>query len=590
MLTRLAQLGINTLIAPVPWGFHEFEKGTIDLTGATASRRNLVGLIELCTAVDFRCLLQLGPYHQQVGILSHGLPAWLPKNASSREAALSAGLTDWYQTLSKALVDHQWPAGPIIALQVDTTATDQQPKYETELTEVKWPIWLRKRYRGIEALNAAYDTAYRSVSEVEFPPQQNLEGTAVEKDARLFLQEVQDDEDEDLNHRLVKMGWQVPLLETEPVGPEDSMRPAEESSDFQPFDPDGSILVFSEPIQVDPDPTDIGAGAVWAAGAPVRTDGSLRKSFWRHRHALWPQTPADDAADQGLGVISESWGALITSGRDTAVKLALPKGVRPVGYRLRINGELIADDALRAFRGKFSGQYLTEDQADQIDFIFYLNEPADPLDGFLLVYLKRLLRAQACTLARCGATAEKLGQMYTAPQQQPEAAQPASSRPKSYTLAEAKRGLREADAALRNAMRSIGGLEMGFDTILGRDKPSMAKPAAPVKISPAIFEGKAKDAITEAGEICTRLAPHLTSAAAALQALIDGSQVVTVDTYQQGYAMACDAANEGRRPLLKLIERLRGEFVTESLPLVMWRVHDQLFALSESLRWGVTRH
>ena len=62
MLTRLRQIGVNTLTLTLPWGFHEFEHGTIDLTGATNNRRDLIGLLKLSAALNFTCILNPGPY------------------------------------------------------------------------------------------------------------------------------------------------------------------------------------------------------------------------------------------------------------------------------------------------------------------------------------------------------------------------------------------------------------------------------------------------------------------------------------------------------------------------------------------------
>ena len=38
----------------------------------------------------------------------------------------------------------QWPAGPIVLVWLNDRLADRQPAYSQELTEVRWPIWLRK--------------------------------------------------------------------------------------------------------------------------------------------------------------------------------------------------------------------------------------------------------------------------------------------------------------------------------------------------------------------------------------------------------------------------------------------------------------
>src|SRR5262245_33702714 len=88
MLTRLTQAGVSHLILTIPWGFHEIVAGTADLTGSTQPRRNVTGLVDLCAALKFNCLLKLGPLHSDHGLLHRGLPSWLVRNEEQLEAAL----------------------------------------------------------------------------------------------------------------------------------------------------------------------------------------------------------------------------------------------------------------------------------------------------------------------------------------------------------------------------------------------------------------------------------------------------------------------------------------------------------------------
>jgi beta-galactosidase GanA len=101
----------------VPWGFHELEPGRIDLAGHTNSRRDLVGLLHLATALDLPCLLNFGPALQR-GLLNDGLPLWL----AAGDTALLAAAKRWYTALSQTLTPEQWPAGPIVAVQIGQMA------------------------------------------------------------------------------------------------------------------------------------------------------------------------------------------------------------------------------------------------------------------------------------------------------------------------------------------------------------------------------------------------------------------------------------------------------------------------------------
>ena len=213
MLARLGQLGIRTITVTTPWGFHEFAKGTIDLTGATRPRRDVAGLLELCASFKFRCLLKVGPYANNCGLLNDGLPHWLANTSNLGDTELLAATTGWFQALSKALLNQQWPDGPVVALQVeDEPSQRQQPSFSKQLTEVRWPIWLRKRYIEVEALNTAYGTSYSTVSEVPFPQDVPQETTPLAQDAQEFLAEVQAEKRAGFDQVLVETGWYAPIF------------------------------------------------------------------------------------------------------------------------------------------------------------------------------------------------------------------------------------------------------------------------------------------------------------------------------------------------------------------------------------------
>jgi len=597
MLTRLVQMGATMITITVPWGFHEFEKGTIDLAGVTNARHDLLGLLDLCAALNLHCLLKTGPYSHNCDILNNGLPHWLSPASDNFEATLAAATSNWYQALSKAVADRQWPNGPIVALHIDDDEAGQEehPVYSEQLTEVKWPIWLRKRYKGIDALNEAYGTSYRSASDVPFPQSWSKKTTPLEADAREFLEEVEAETKSSTGQSLIEAGWQVPIypsaLEAEPVLPSMQSYSLAAAGKLPSLDPKNTITNLLDPIQVDPDPADIGTGPVWANDAPIRADGSLRRKFWDVRQYLWSHKLPGSRLDAGMFTASFEVGGLATSGQDMPLKISLTKGAKPVAYRLGFNGEAQINDDLKVARGKLGGPYLAEDETSQTDLIFFLNDPTVPLDGFLLTHLQTMLNAQAQTLNRAAALAAKLGKMLGPAQASTEAKPAKSPKPTSYTLREARRGLREADAILRKAVASVGGLEAGFDVMLNRKETDIPEPAtSPVEISPEIFEGSAREILIEAGKVLTSSVSHLKSAGKALQSTIDSPQGFTVEQYQQSYAQATLTAQETRQSLLEIIAKLRVEMASEKLPLVAWRVHNQIQEIAENLRWGVLRN
>jgi hypothetical protein len=50
-----------------------------------------------------------------------------------------------------------------------------------------------------------------------------------------------------------------------------------------------------------------------------------------------------------------------------------------------------------------------------------------------------------------------------------------------------------------------------------------------------------------------------------------------------------EAARTAQRPLLEVITELRHQLGADRLPLVVWRIHDQVQVIVETLRWGVLR-
>ncbi len=592
MLTRLRQMGVNTLTLTIPWGFHEFERGTIDLTGATNNRRDLIGLLKLSAALNFTCILNPGPYSHD-GVLGNGLPLWLLKQADDLDAALPEAVAGWYKTMSQALIDQQWPTGPIIALHLESEPGEvNRLTLSKQLTEVKWRIWLRKRYEGIEALNAAYGTAYRTVNEVKFPESWPAEITPLEQDAKLFLETVRRDTQTNYRQILIDSGWQIPIY------PSDSennpplqnfiltrldelaaLSLTEKSANVRPH------LNLQQPIQIDPDSIGVGRAPVWAEGAPIRADGSLREKFWRVRQYLWLQTLPETRLDDQTLVVSFPGGGAVTRSSETTLKIDLPTGAKSAVYRLRLTGELVSEDKLRVSRGKLSGLYLAEDFADQTDLVFILNDLTAPLSDFPLTYLSHLLTAQAHTLARCATLATILSQTLSPAPADRETTLPEQPVKTSYVLGEARRGLNEAEAALRKTLGSVSELEVGFAAILGKAAPAPAS----LPVSPAIFEGQARDMLAEVGAACAKIEPTLLLAANVLHRTLETPTGFTIEQYQQSYTAAITAARAARGPLLEVIGLLRLEIASERLPLVVWRIHNQVQEIAESLRWGVLR-
>lgn len=594
LLTRLKQMGANAVVINIPWGFHEVSQGNVDLTGVTNARRDVAGVVNLCQELDLYCLLNPGPYNHN-GVLGHGLPLWLPTEAGDVEPALTTAAEGWYKAVSKALVGRQWPHGPIVALHITPEPPEPGPQpYSKQLTEVKWRIWLRKRYKGIEALNTAYGTRYRTVNDVKFPHPLSAENTPLQQDAREFLTKVQADMLTHYTQILVDAGWQIPVYP-----PASDLYPSLPpihtftlpGPDIPDTAPPNAIFILRQPIRVDPDPPDIGRQPVWAANAPIHTGGALQPAFWKARRYFWTRRlPQITLQNQAL-TASFNGTILLTAGQDLPLKLNLPAGTKASVYRLRLTGELVASSRLAVKRSKLSGVYLAADDDAQTDLVLAVPNPASPLPDFPRHYLSGLLVAQAAILAYCAGLAQKLAQTLVLPPAPP--APPPAEHPGHTlsTLEQARRGLQEADAALRKAMTAIGGLENGFATILDKtDRPAIPQPVtAGITVTPEIIDGPARDLLLETGQSCANIVPALASAAENIRQALAPPAALTIDSYRQQYQAAVDAAQTARRPLLESITRLRTALAAETLPLVTWQIHNQVQLISETLRYGVLR-
>jgi hypothetical protein len=334
----------------------------------------------------------------------------------------------------------------------------------------------------------------------------------------------------------------------------------------------------------------VAQGPVWAETAPIRADGSVRAKFGELRQALWERTVPKAISEDSVIRVAIKDDLVVTSWRNTPLKIETALETGTTVYRLYLDGQLETDASLKVSRGKLGGLYQIEDETGQTDLVFLLSNPTAPLKGFLSAYLHDLLAAQVEILSHCAYRAERLSQMLT-PSDEPESetAHPKKPGVTSYTLQEARRGLREADAALRKAVSSIGGLEGGFDIMLDKEREVVPQPATgPVNISPEVFEGQARDILVDAGAVCAKMATQLKLAAEQVQDIID-SPGLTVAQYQESYVLAVDTTQQVREALLEIIAQLRLEIASERLPLVVWRIHDQIQTVTESLRWGVLR-
>ncbi|HMO55806.1 MAG TPA: beta-galactosidase [Roseiflexaceae bacterium] len=180
MLARLRQLGATTVSTYVPWVWHAPHPEVIDLDGSSHPQRDLIGFVGLCARLGLHVLLKPGPFCD-AELLGGGIPPWLlrqhPAIAALRPDGVPwrhsdsgmaricylhptylAAAHSWISTFSAAVRHLQYPAGPIIALQVDNETPGDgmlpadiglDPRlrldYNPYVVETLWPRWCAGR-------------------------------------------------------------------------------------------------------------------------------------------------------------------------------------------------------------------------------------------------------------------------------------------------------------------------------------------------------------------------------------------------------------------------------------------------------------
>ncbi|WP_258953992.1 beta-galactosidase [Thalassobacillus devorans] len=129
--------GINMISTYVPWMFHEYEEGSIDLTGETRGERDFQSFLQVVSEEDMYCLVRPGPY-VMAEIVDHGVPTWFIENYPVALAQTDEGkahptrvvsymhptflgkVERWYSEVCSIIKPFQVDAGgPVIMFQLD---------------------------------------------------------------------------------------------------------------------------------------------------------------------------------------------------------------------------------------------------------------------------------------------------------------------------------------------------------------------------------------------------------------------------------------------------------------------------------------
>jgi hypothetical protein len=203
MLLRARQSGANAVSSYIPWIHHEPEQGRVDLSGATAPERDLVGFVQLCADAGLGFIAKPGPFVDSE-MLGGGVPTWLIRHRPDLWARrfdgeplrhsdsfderlsydhpehqlLAAG---WLKAVAVALEPFAPPAASTLwAWQIDNEApgdgmlvheaADAASPLRADYASVgRWQAWLAARHGSVDALNAAWGSEFASFADVAFP-------------------------------------------------------------------------------------------------------------------------------------------------------------------------------------------------------------------------------------------------------------------------------------------------------------------------------------------------------------------------------------------------------------------------------------
>jgi hypothetical protein len=580
MLVRLRQMGADAVSTVVPWAWHQPREGLVDLVGASHSGRGITRFLDLCANLDMPLFLRVGPY-LGVGLLGGGVPAWLlhqhpetralapdleplrdPDSGSplpcSQHPTYLSYVENWFREMSQALVRAQHPAGPIVAVQVNGSQTqDRQTApeafgsgwdYNPHVIRVLWPIWLRQQYDGVDGLNAAWGASYQSVNEAAFPTRPPTANDSPRRydDAARFADHVAAHTETTYANMLRGKGWTVPVF----TASDDSSRPQ-------------SISV-AHASQVDADPPELGAQVRWAMDAPLRADGTPRRRFWTVKTTLWEM-------EDGVKPVE---GATLVTGADSrAVRLPRTKGEFAV-HRLLLDGRLV-DAPYRTRKDMLYLDYQASDEQGQTDLYVVHRKTTAPLTGLVRDYLRFLLLGKASSLRRTSAMCQAAAAAFAVMASSTVAKSPSTTE----DLRAAQRSLAEAHLVAQRTAASLSRLEQLIDTARGK-----ALDSAPEFLDTTAFTPPQMDRLIPIREACDQAASRLSQTADAMTRMCRPSEGnLTTSIYRTAWDQADTAARQVTDTLAGPLSILRTDLAAGALPPAAWPVQDWLTDILQNL-------
>lgn len=189
-LTLLKEAGANCVATYIPWNVHEPREGEFRFDKDTY--RDLEGFLQLCKELDMFVICRPGPYVYTEMKLG-GLPLWLPEKypetdaqdihgvrkggASYLHPTFLAKTRAWYAQVCPIIAKYMLSRGGTVAyVQLDNELRAHPPVGDCDYNPVsmelhredgRYASYLKKRYANVDALNAAYETAFSTFGAVE---------------------------------------------------------------------------------------------------------------------------------------------------------------------------------------------------------------------------------------------------------------------------------------------------------------------------------------------------------------------------------------------------------------------------------------
>lgn len=177
--------GVNIVSTYLSWRRHEPVQGQTDFTGDSDPRLDVRGFLEVCSDVGVLVQLKPGPWicAEEPG---GGYPDWLLENdellarddrgekvvgynppfqhpvPSYTNSAYLSAVRRWFATVWEAVGDFRYPAGPIVAVQLDNEPSScfQDAMYGADYSDssvAAFRSWLSDKYEGeLERLRNAW--------------------------------------------------------------------------------------------------------------------------------------------------------------------------------------------------------------------------------------------------------------------------------------------------------------------------------------------------------------------------------------------------------------------------------------------------